>query len=107
MEDITGLSFLENLRCLILKEMDTNNWGLAETAIQCDISTRRLSDIVRDKAKDINLSTLIKICDTFHFRLFITGNQTRKCIDKIEKINDKHKQSVYDYINYIYATGKY
>ena len=107
MEDITGLSFLENLRCLILKEMETNNWSLAETAIQCDISTRRLSDIVRGEAKDINLSTLIKICDAFHFRLFITSDQTRECIDKINMINDKHKQSVYDYINYIYTTGKH
>ena len=107
MEDITGLSFLENLRCLILKEMDKRHWNMTELAIQCDISYRNLQSILYGERKDIKLSTITKICKVLHFHIFVVDDKTDECIEKIEKINQKHKQSVYDYVNYIYTTSKH
>lgn len=107
MEDIKGLSFLENLRCLILNEMNKRHWDMTEMAIQCDISYRNLQSILYGERKDIKLSTITKICNVLNFHLFVVDNDTDECIEKIEKINDKHKQSVYDYIDYIYTTGKH
>lgn len=107
MEDITGLSFLENLRCLILKEMEARHLDITEMSIQCDISYRNLQAILYGERKDIKLSTITKICNVLNFHLSVVDDDTEKCIEKIEKINDKHKQSVYDYVNYIYTTGKH
>lgn len=55
--------YLSNLRDSILLKMEEGGFTLTEMSIKCDVSARRLSDIVRGEAKDISFSTFINICE--------------------------------------------
>ena len=99
--------FLMELKNHIYDEMDLKHLDMTELAIQCDISYRNLQSILYGERKDIKLSTITKICKVLHFHIFVVDDKTDECIEKIEKINQKHKQSVYDYVNYVYDTGKH
>lgn len=97
---------LTDLREHMLKEMDRKHLDMTEMAIQCNMSYRNLQSILYGERKDIKLSTITKICEVLHFHIFITDDKTDRYIEKIDKINEKHKQSVYDYVDYVYDTGK-
>lgn len=58
--------YLKNLRNALLEKMENDDLTLTEMSIKCNISNRRLSDIISGKAKDIYLSTLVKICKNAH-----------------------------------------
>lgn len=104
---IMNKKFLSELREHMLKEMEVKHWDMTEMAIQCDISYRNLQSILYGERKDVKLSTITKICEVLHFHLFVVDDKADDCIEKIEKITDKHKQSIYDYVNYIYDTGRH
>ena len=54
--------YIENLRKSLLLKMESDGCTLAEMSIKCDISVRRLSDIICGKTKNMYLDTFVKIC---------------------------------------------
>lgn len=55
---------MENLSNLILKKMEEENYTIARFADECGVSERKISDIKNRKANNIELKTLVKICES-------------------------------------------
>ena len=54
---------MKNLRELILQKMEEKNYTNRDMSIICDVSMRRFVDIKNGKVTNIDLSTLVKICE--------------------------------------------
>lgn len=54
---------MENLSNLILKKMEEENCTIARFADECGVSERKISDIKNRKVNNIELKTLVKICE--------------------------------------------
>lgn len=54
---------MKNLREELLKKMGEENITLTELSIRCDVSCRRMSDIVNGEARNISFSTFVSICE--------------------------------------------
>lgn len=54
---------MENLSNLILKKMEEGNYTIARFADECGVSERKISDIKNRKTSNIELKTLVKICE--------------------------------------------
>lgn len=56
--------YMKNLSDLILKKMEEENYTIAKFADICDVSERQISDIKNRRVKNIELKTLVKICES-------------------------------------------
>lgn len=55
--------YMKNLSDLILKKMEEGNYTIARFANECGVSERKISDIKNRKVKNIELKTLVNICE--------------------------------------------
>lgn len=54
---------LQTLREELYVAINKNDWNLTKTSNECEISRRELQRILYNQAKDIRLSTLVKISE--------------------------------------------
>lgn len=80
MQDLQMEKCLRNVRTCILVTMEKRGWNIAETAIRCDMSYRNFQSILYGERKDIKLSTLVRIANTFDVPLseMIGGEEAQK-----------------------------
>ena len=58
--------YLTRLSNQLIRKMGENDWSITQLSTICNVSYHGIYNIINGNVSDINLSTLIKICENTH-----------------------------------------
>ncbi len=91
--------YMKNLRELILKKMEEENYTIARFSDECGVSEREICKIKNGQASNIQFDTLVKICENsgIHYEDIF-------CLDNV---NSSRLEVLLGNILFIYKNQKY